>query len=271
VIPQSLVLPDGRSRSWTVHRETLLQVAPWAAERPDILDRELSELIEHFPTWIVTFGRLNEGGGWPHASLAPCPVCHELLIPDRGVRCAACGRIEQPDRLLIGFAGRLPTLATGRPFLSGLQGRVAALRSSGRVAEARSMEACFLQVRQETFFAPPIWVHCPSSFPHGEPMVMVRPDYFEVLGIPPEHIYPSTSWRLCNYVHWTGVSVRTVLQQRIVPRIYLDLMIADLAVRGDLDSVLVELGLTLHALYNAVGRAGSVERFERLYRRSVEH
>ncbi|MBM4319335.1 MAG: hypothetical protein FJ125_05075 [Deltaproteobacteria bacterium] len=270
MIPQSKRLSDGRLASWTVDGETLRRIAPWAIEQPARLERELSELVEHFPTWLVTFGQLRERPGWPWAALRTCRSCGELLVPDRGVRCVGCGLAAQPGQLLVGFTGRLPALASDRPFCAAARQRAAALRSAGQVEAAAATAGCFLQIQQSTYFAPPVWVFCPSSFPHGEPLVMVRPDYFEVLGIPAEHVYPGTRWRLCNYASWPGVTVRTVLQQRIVPRLYLDMMIADLAAAATLDEVLGELGLTMHALYNAAGRSGSLERFERLYRRAVD-
>lgn len=266
MIPQSKRLGDGRLATWIVDRDTLQRCAPWAAEQPARLERELAELSEHFPTWLVTFGQLHEHAGWPWASLLACRRCGDLLVPDRGVRCVACGEAADPGQRLIGFAGRLPALATGRGFHAAALRRAAAWRAAGEAAAAAAAEGCFLQVQESTFFAPPVWVFCPASFPHGEPMVMVRADYFDVLGIPADHVYPGTRWRLCNYASWPGVTVRTVLQQRIVPRIYLDMMVADLAAAGTLDEVLGDLGLSLHALYNVAGRSGSLERFERLYR-----
>ncbi len=262
-------LPDGRLASWRVDRQSLASVAPWVAEAPERLDAELAELEQHFPTWLVTVGKLSRDAGWPYAWDVPCAQCGELLVPDQGIRCCACRRPEPRDDLLVGFAGRLPTLATGRPVLRRVRERAEELRSQGQGAKADALGAYFLEVGGQSYFAPPVWVFCPSSFPHGEPFVMVRPQYFRTLGIPADHVYPSTRWRLCNYAHWHEVSVRTVLQQRVVPRIYLDLMVADLQALGRLQGVLDALDLSLHALYNAAGRGSHSARFGDLYRSAL--
>jgi len=265
VIPQAKRLRDGQLARWTVDPAVLESVAPWAREAPALLRQELAELAEHFPTWIVTFGELLHRSGWPHAQLVPCPSCGELLVPDGKVRCLACRRSPPPAQLLVGYTGRLPAYVTGRRLLRGVQQRIRAARAAGREGAAALLASYFLTVGEQTLFAPPVWIFCPASFPHGEPMVMVHEDYFEILGITEEHVYHGTRWRLCNYATWPKVSVRTVLQQRIVPRILLDLMVADLAAAGTLDGVLRELGLSLHVLYNVAGRAGSLARFEELW------
>jgi len=188
-----------------------------------------------------------------------------MFVPDQGLLCVGCRRPFDGEQALVGFAGRLPALATRRPALASLSERAGRERGRGEQARAARWEAYILSVGQQRYFAPPVWVFCPSSFPRAEPFVMVRPEYFDVLGIPPDHIYPGPRWRLCNYAQWHDVSVRTVLQQRIVPRVYLDLMVADLVALDALSGVLRTLDMSLHGLYNAAGHGEASERLADLY------
>jgi hypothetical protein len=63
--------------------------------------------------------------------------------------------------------------------------------------------------------------------------------------------------------------MRVVLQQRIIPKIIIDLMVADLLTVGKLDRVCGSLGTSLHGLYNWIGKRGRSERFRRGYERYV--
>lgn len=267
---QQKQISGGRVALWEVDVTALAAVAPWVRGRPDRLDSELKELSEHFPTWLVTLGQHHPSEGWPWASALFCPACGEMIVPDDGLRCVGCRRHLSSEQALVGFAGRLPALATGRPVLTALRERARRERERGDPRAAARMEAYVLAVGSERYFAPPVWVFCPSNFPQGEPFVMVRPEYFDVLGIPADHIYPGPRWRLCNYAHWHAVSVRTVLQQRIVPRIYLDLMVADLVALDALSDVLRTLELSLHSLYNAAGHGESSARLADLYAEALQ-
>ncbi len=257
MIPQFKVLADGSRVSWVADMATMTSVAQWARRDPARLRSELEAMHQTFPTWLVTVGQAMPNRGWPHARQVVCPSCGEMLVPDGGLRCLGCGeRVTSTAKLLLGFVGRIPVVAHGRPFLD----RVRATRGD-----------YLIEVQGRAMFAPPLAVFCPPSFPRGEPQVMVPEDYFSVLGIPEEHVYPETGIRLCNYAHWYPRSVAEVLTQRVVPRMYVDLMLADLASLGLLRDVVAALGVPMHLVYNLAGRHKTLAaRFQSLYRQAME-
>jgi hypothetical protein len=193
------------------------------------------------------------------------------LVFHQGLACADCGRpADTIQRPLLGLAGRIPALLEGRPFHAVAKERLAALRRTNPTL-AGNFANYFLKTDGRSFFAPPVYTFFPPNWRKSDPFVMVRPDYFETLGIPPDHVYPGTTYRLCNYATWREVSARTVLQQRIVPRVYIDLMIADLSALGRLDEALDACGLSLHSLYNVIGKPQESARFSEIYERTIKN
>ena len=97
--------------------------------------------------------------------------------------------------------------------------------------------------------------------------VMVWPEYFPMLDIPPDHVYHADQYyRLCLYAAWREQPCVRVLQNRVVPRLLIDLMVADLQALEQLDAALDRLDVTLYELYNMVGREEQTERFRAVYR-----
>lgn len=273
MFPQTKVLASGETRRWEVDKEAIIQRVPWAARDPELLEEELRELALHFPTFLVTVGDWRrEGEAWGGSGrLRSCAACQGLLVFDRGLVCADCGAsAEDVTRPLLGIVGRIPALLEGRPFHRAAKERLLLLRNEDR-AQARAFSDYFMKVEGRAFFAPPIYVYFPPNWRKNDPFVMVRPDYFDVLAIPPDHIYPGTTFRLCNYATWREVSLRTVLQQRIVPRIYIDLMVADLCALRRLDEALDECGLSLHSLYNVIGKPEESSRFSEVYEQIIKN
>jgi hypothetical protein len=60
-----------------------------------------------------------------------------------------------------------------------------------------------------------------------------------------------------------------VLIQRIVPKVIIDLMIADLLAVGKLGKVVNNLGTNVHGVYNWIGKPGRSELFKEEYGRYV--
>jgi hypothetical protein len=95
---------------------------------------------------------------------------------------------------------------------------------------------------------------------------MVWPEYFEVLDIPPDHVYMTPPYyRLCLYASWLEQPACAVIQNRVVPRLLIDLMMADLAALGRLDEALDRLDASLYEVYNMVGRSEEGEELKRVY------
>ena len=267
--PQKKLLLSGETLRWEIDPQVVAQKITWAQRDLPLLEEELRELSAHFPTFLLTIGDWQAAGeAWGGSGkLHPCRVCGGLLIFDVALRCSECrSPVEELQRPLLGVALRIPALIEGRPFHSAAKTRLAQLRAQNPEL-AKAFADYFLKVDGRAFFAPPIYVYFPSNWRKSDPFVMVRPDYFETLVIPPDHIYPGTTYRLCNYANWREVSLRSVLQQRIVPRIYIDLMVADLTALRRLDEALEESGISLHSLYNIIGKPEESAHFSEVYER----
>jgi hypothetical protein len=247
--------------------------AAWSRRAPGLLDAELQQLCAAFPTLVACAGlRLPEQRCWVEAGEPLlCPRCDELVVFDRGTRCACC---EQPVPVpaqdsMVGMVGRIPALISGRPFARSLEARIARLRAAGD-PRAEVFASSVLEVAGRRYLAPRYGLWFSRSWPHADPPVMVWPEYFEVLGIPPDHIYHADQYfRLCLYATWREQPAVQVLQNRVVPRLLIDLMVADLVAVDRLDDALAALDMTLYEMYNLVGKPDQAAPLQRIYERLV--
>jgi hypothetical protein len=199
-----------------------------------------------------------------------CRQCNELVVFDRGIRCVECDQsVDAPEDALVGFIGRIPALIAGRPYLTSLQRRLELLEEAD-AAQAAVWRESLLLVEGREYLAPRYGLWFSASWPHSDPPVMVWPEYFDVLDIPPDHVYYADQYfRLCLYANWRERPACEVLQNRVVPRLLIDLMVADLEALGKMDQALDRLDVSLYELYNMVGRPEQTTAFQRLYEELV--
>jgi hypothetical protein len=273
IVQQKVVsTPTVRTRTWDLDLGAMTACASWAARSPELLRDEMSRLHGAFPMLIAAVGqRLSEERSWVEAAEPlTCPACGELVVFDRGTRCAACEReVAKPAGAMVGVVGRIPALITGRPFARALDARLARLREAGD-ARAELIAKSLLTVGERRYLAPRFGLWFAQSWPHADPPVMVWHEYFEVLEIPPDHVYYADQYyRLCLFATWREQAAAQVLQNRVVPRLLIDLMVADLQAVGRLDEALDRLDSSLYELYNAVGRPDAAEPLQRVYEELV--
>ncbi len=266
---QRKMVAPGRVHSWRLDLQAMEACAPWARAHPGLLGQEVAELLRAFPTMVAALGRvLPERQCWVEAAEPlRCPACGDLLVFERGIRCVCCGEAASAgsDDLVVGLVGRIPALLSGRPLDSALARRVAELRERGD-ARLGPFEEALLQVGGRRFLAPRFGLWFSRHTPHADPPVMVWPEYFEMLDIPADHVYLAPPYfRLCLYASWREQPARAVLQGRVVPRLHIDLMVADLRALGRLGEALSRLGIDLYALYNAVGRPDRTGPLQAVY------
>jgi len=262
-------------RSWGLDLEAMSSCAAWAMVEPELLAREVAAILEAFPTFIAVLGqRLPEDQAWVEAGVPTlCPACGDFTIFDRGVRCVACdGEVAQPPGSMVGLVGRIPGLISGRPFDRALEGRMVRMERPDHPHHGlRDLAgASLLDVNGRRYLAPRFGLWFSAHWPHSDPPVMVWPEYFPLLGIPPDHVYQAGSYhRLCLYANWREQPAVNVLQNRVAPRLIIDLMVADLACLELLDTCLERLDCTLYELYNMVGRAAKAAPLRQIYRELV--
>ncbi|MFH1211128.1 MAG: hypothetical protein V1645_04410 [archaeon] len=232
---------------------------------------------EHFPYFISTIASGE--------SVFYCPDCGNLIVWNRGLECVQCRTLfNPPSRPELSFIGQIPSIVgevdnTGRviadksrPFFKKVYDR---LRSSGDDHVLRRYICSTEPAGSDSnkfYFTPVVKCFYPSNWPRSAPVIVLEPEYFQVLRIKTEHVFPTTfggGYKLCIYANWPQVSMRVTLQQRIVPRIIIDLMLADLNCLGKLNVVLDQLGTNLHNVYNIIGKPHSSDRFKREYEKYV--
>ena len=268
MIAQQKVIEAGRIHSWSVDLESMARSAGWAERRPDLLADEMKEINQAFPTLIATLGtRLDGGRCWVEAHEPElCRRCGELVVFDQGVRCVRCQQpAEIPDEAAVGVMGRIPAPISGRPFEAALDRRLAALRAAGD-PRASLFEDSIIEVDGQRYLAPRFTLWFSQSWPHADPPVMVWSEYFDILDIPPDHVYLADQYyRLCLFAAWREQSAASVLQNRVAPRLLIDLMVADLVALDELENALERLDCSLYDLYNVVGRPRRAEPLARIY------
>ena len=200
-------LPQRRMRgdhevTWQLDLAVASRLMRWSRRVPELLAREAREMIEHFPHWLLTSGSENR----PHG----CPRCGEMMIFAEGKsQCIACGGPPDSAATQLIWVGHLPTLWRNE---DRLQRYINPLKAAG---------CPLISVNNARYLLVPIHVGYPTEWPNQEPSVCYSSGFLSALGIG-EHA-SSTSHMLgggmaCLYAHgqWNGVSVRSVLQQRLV-------------------------------------------------------
>jgi hypothetical protein len=267
-LSQSKVVASGGTRSWEVDLEAMKRCARWARGQAALLENEVSKVLAAFPTFIAALGApLGQERCWVEAhEPVLCPDCRELVVFDRGTRCASCERVvDAPSSSTVGFVGRIPALISKRPFERALDRRIEALRREGS-KDLNLFLASVIAVGEKRYLTPRFGMWLSKSHPHADPPVMVWPEYFKILDIPPDHVYyAGIYYRLCLYATWHEQPAVEVLRNRVAPRLLIDLMVADLKALGKLDAALEKVDCSLYELYNVVGRPAAVQPFQEVY------
>jgi len=173
----------------------------WACQQHERLASEVAEMAQHFPRWLLVLAPRD--GEQPVA----CKICKGLIVPwDGAWRCVACRRpATLQGKQALAWAGHLPTLWPEDPRL--------APRTSPPSGHA------FATAGGRRYLLAPLTVTYPDNWPRCDPHVRYAAGLLGFLGLTPGgriHMYDAR--RPCLYFpgQWRGVSVRAVLQQRVV-------------------------------------------------------
>ncbi len=274
-LKQQKAVGNSQIRTWTVDLEAMAACAPWAAGEPELCGREVAGILESFPTFIAVLGHaLSDAEAWVEAGEPTfCPDCGDFVVFDRGVRCVACRvPVAPPDNALVGLVGRIPGLISGRPFLLGLEQRLEQMERADHPDHGMldHFRRSLLKAGERLYLSPRYSLWFSAHWPHSDPPVMVWPEYFPVLGIPPDHVFQAGPYfRLCLYASWREQPAIGVLRDRVAPRLLIDLMVADFQALGVLQEALERLDCTLYELYNLVGRPSKAGPLRQVYQELV--
>lgn len=272
IIPQQKMLPGGQLKRWELDIAAMASCAEWARDDPSLLADEIAQIAKAFPTMIAVAGTpLGSQRCWVEAAEPMlCERDDELVVFERGTRCVQAGHpVAVPQPAMVGVVVRIPALISGRPFERALVDRIQQLHRSNPTT-AELWEASLIVVDGKRYLAPRFGLWFSQLWPHSDPPVMVWSEYFAMLDIPPDHVYYADQYyRLCLYASWREQPACHVLQNRVVPRLLIDLLVADLQAVGRLDDALERLDASLYELYNVVGRPREVEPLRGVYRELV--
>lgn len=195
-------------RRWRVDLAAAHRLGRWSGNTTRRLTREVTEMAEHFPRWILTVSRDRD------RRRVTCRGCGGMLVFDDGLRCVGCGAAVAPrqlPRVSLAWFGLLPPI--------GLDG----LRRLGAELTARPPAQHLVGKREgigRYLLVPLVAVH-PPGFPASPVRVAYLPSFFKARGMPPErasHAYHMLSdGFMCLFAEgeWRrGMSCREVLQQR---------------------------------------------------------
>ena len=204
-------------RQWQVDVEALTRVGgnEWIQDFPQLLARDLTEMFETFPHWFLVIGKDSRP--------AQCPEDGDYIVPSQGqLRCAAC---QEPYRNVarlrcLIWTGMIPVQVTG----------------AARVEEhvRRSIAQGTLPIGHvesgALFLLVPIEVTYPNNWPHSAPTARYLSGFFQALGSSPGFGHSShmlNDDKMCLFSSWHQMSIRDVIQNRIVPHALAQIKIAN--------------------------------------------
>lgn len=276
-------------KTWEVDSKIIRKNFSWTGKNPQLLKKELEEMDKAFPYFFLTIGKQSVIS----ESKIFCPNCGDIITFTSGkIICCSCNTTFTPyTSSVLGYIGQIPSLignitpggkisdknarVNGRPYLEELHKKLKRMPNN---ETKRKILTYFLYLEEKVYFAPQIYAFYPENWPRKAPRILVNKFYFdEVLFAGSNHshsdfhAYSSSGnlLQLCNYGSWHTVTMKTALQQRIVPKIIIDLMIADLISIGHLNDVLKSLRTSLHNLYNWIGKKGQSKKFKKQYEKYV--
>jgi hypothetical protein len=198
-VPQA----DGSTRDvrWTVDLAAAGRVATWARENPTLLAQEVAEMATYFPRWVLTVGDGQRR--------LPCGSCGDVLVFREGkCRCVRCGRALARRSAQLAWMGHLPVPVGGLP------------RTLARIQAQAHPGYPLVTVGGTPLWLVPVAAFYPADWPRSEPIVRYDSELFRILGIPyagaSHHIVDTNRMCLYAWSQWRAVTLRVVLQQRVV-------------------------------------------------------
>jgi hypothetical protein len=206
-----VVQADGRTVDvqWTVDLAAAARVSTWARENPALLAQEVAEMEAYFPRWVLTVG---DG-----TAVSRGPRCSDVPVFREGkLGCVRCGRPGKGSQLA--WMGHLPLPVDGLP------------RALARIEAAAQPGYPLVAVGGRRLWLVPVVAFHPADWPRSEPILRYDRALFSILGIAAtatNHIIDHT--RMCLYAwgQWRAVTLRVVLQQRVVNHLASLLKVAD--------------------------------------------
>ncbi len=205
---------NNREIFWEVDINAAIKVQKWVQKFPQIFNRELDEMKTHFPRWILT---VTDSDG----KLKNCPQCNNTLVLTQGkIVCINCQSIlKKFNNLHLAWTGLIPTPISGRENLQ------------TRLNKINEQPFPVVELDNIYYLLTPVVVMYTNKFPVEEPYCYYTSEFMKVLGTPKNgsYIHLLSGNRMClfGYGEWNSLSVRQVIQQRVLNHLISTIKIAD--------------------------------------------
>ena len=199
-----LATPDGVV-SWLLNLEAASRLQRWSQENPLLLQTEAMEMSQHFPSWLLI--AVREG------KPLRCNKCDELMVyKARGLTCAGCdrdfkGNLRQA-KLSVAWIGHLPVPVPTNGLL---------LKRLGTNPDSI---APLVKANGQSYLLVPLLACYPENWPQLPPLIHYDRGFLNRIGIEgaghSTHLVGADGTTMCLYTSWRAVTLRVVLQQRVV-------------------------------------------------------
>lgn len=194
-------------KKWTVDISAAFAVNRLGQRNQERLRREVAEMADHFPRWLLTLATNDQARS--------CAHCGGLLVFWRGVRCVSCEVAVNPKRFKgrsqLAWFGLMPPI--GIDSLQCLKPKLLSHSPKQHLVGQQPGIGHYLLV--------PLLATYPADFPKKQVTVSYLPGFFQIPGIPKKgmsHAYHMLDrGKMCLFAarEWSRLtSCREVLQQR---------------------------------------------------------
>lgn len=216
---RKVVAVDGQAkeRTWQVDPRAagVIRGNDWLERFPQLLTRDIQEMEQSFPRWILVAGN----GATP----AACPQDDEyIILKDGTMQCVLCGEVFRGQISSLIWTGLLPVQITGA---TKVETRIR------KMIKERKMELSYLDKGNALYIFAPIKVVYPTNWPNSAPEGHYVSGFFGTLGLNvsgASHTHHMNSGsKICMFSSWHQMSIREVIQNRIVPHALAQVKIAN--------------------------------------------
>ncbi len=204
---KSVIGPHGEPRlvEWELNLEAASRAQRWSRDDTPLLHQEVAEMVEYFPNWLLTVVHDEKPG--------LCEGCGELLVwKPKGLVCVACdhafkGNLKQA-KFNLAWIGHLPVpLPQAGPLLKRLRAKP-------------NPAAPLIEVGEQSYLLVPLLASYPENWPQHAPPIRYDRAFLDWIGIKASghttHLVGVDGTTMCLYAAWHAVTLRVVLQQRVV-------------------------------------------------------
>lgn len=217
---RKVIAIDGQAkeRIWQVDPRAagVIRGNDWLERFPQLLTKDIQEMEQSFPRWFLVAGN--------GAAPAACPQDEEyIILKDGMMQCVLCGEVYRGQLSSLIWTGLLPVQITGA---ARVETRIRKMIEEGK------MELSYLDKGNALYIFAPIKVVYPTNWPNSAPEGHYVSGFFETLGFRKDNMsghqhHMNSGSKICMFSSWHQMSIREVIQNRIVPHALAQVKIAN--------------------------------------------